>query len=238
MLLKLKTTARVSEVADTADRLLKRYQLASELSSDTFLKTLFGKINDKYQRISEAINRGISYSELEAADTLRDEKIRALDKVLVGYKNLPLEEAKSHAERLYAVFSKYGVKITQENYVNESGLIEALLKDLSAEDLQPSITALSGVRECIEQLRQAQEAFNQKRLNHENAQAQQNNQETASLLKKPLLAHINDELLQYLKTMVMVNPTQYKAFADAVAETIETTNEVVKRRKKEDPKKL
>lgn len=234
MLLKLKTTARVSEVADTADRLLKRYQLASEISNDTFLKTLFGKINELYQRISEAINRGISYSELEAADSLRDEKIRALDKVLVGYKNLPLEEAKTHAERLYAVFSKYGVKITQENYVNESGLIEAPLKDLSAEDLQPSITALSGVRECIEQLRQAQEAFNQKRLNHE----QQNSQETASLLKKPLLAHINDELLQYLKTMIMVNPTQYKAFADAVAETIETTNEVVKRRKKEDPKKI
>lgn len=75
-------------------------------------------------------------------------------------------------------------------------------------------------------------------MNHENAQAQQNSQETASLLKKPLLAHINDELLQYLKTMIMVNPTQYKAFADAVAETIETTNEVVKRRKKEDPKKI
>lgn len=232
MIAKLKPAARVSEVADTAERLLKNYQQATQVASDEFLKNVYTKLQNFYNPLSEAIKSSASLSKLDEADTLRDEKVRALEKVLNGYQNLPVEDLKQHGQKLYAVFAKYGVAITKENYVSESGLIEALLKDLSAADLQASIKALAGVEQSIAELRTVQEAFNQQRLEYEKAQATQSSKEKATTLKKSVLALINNELVPYIKTMKMVNPTQYTAFADVVAEIIDTTNEVVKRRAK------
>lgn len=88
------------------------------------------------------------------------------------------------------------------------------------------------MEQSIAELRTAQELFNQQRLEYEKAQASQSSQEKATTLKKSVVSLINKELLQYLGTMKMVNPTQYTAFADEVAEAINTTNEVVKRRAK------
>lgn len=228
----LRSIARVSEVADTAERLLKNYQQATQVSGDEFLKNVYTKLQNFYNPLSEAIKSTASLSKLDEADTLRDEKVRALEKVLNGYQNLPVEDLKQHGQRLYAVFAKYGVAITKENYVSELGLIEALLQDLSETDLQASIKALAGVEQSIAELRTAQEAFNQQRLAYEKAQAEQSSQDKATTLKKSEVTLINNELVPYLKTMKMVNPTQYTAFADVVAEIIETTNEVVKHREK------
>ncbi|MFB9119672.1 DUF6261 family protein [Bergeyella porcorum] len=234
-IIKLRSTARVGEVADTAERLLKRYKTVTEVSEDKFLKGIYVKLENLYNALSEAIKSGIAHSQLDDADTLRDSKIRMLEKVLNGYQNLPIEDLKKHGQKLYGVFAKYGLGIIKENYVNQSGLIEALLKDLSATDLQASIEALSGVSQSIEELREAQEAFNQQRLDYEKAQAKQGSQEKATSLKKSVVELINNELVQYVRTMKMVNPTQYQTFADEVAEAINTTNEVVKRRQKDTP---
>lgn len=133
------------------------------------------------------------------------------------------------------MFSKYGLKIIKENYVNQSGLIEALLKDFSVEELQPSINALLGVSQSMEELQKAQEAFNKQRLEYEKSLAIQSTKDKATTLKKSVVVLINSELLPYIKAMKMVKPDQYSDFADEVAETINTTNEVVKRRTKTTP---
>lgn len=231
-MVKLRSVTRVSEVADTAERLLKNYQATPEVLGDEFLSGVFTKLETSHRLLVEAIKSSVSLSKLDEADALRDEKIKALEKVLNGYQNLPIEDLKQHGQRLYAVFSKYGLAITKENYVSESGLIEALLKDLSVAELQASISALSGVAESIEGLRTAQQAFNLQRLEYEKAQASKSTQDKASSIKKVLLAVINNELIPYINTMKMVKPSQYTAFAELLAKSIETTNEVVKRRSK------
>lgn len=234
-MLKLRSTARVAEVADTAKRLLKNYQSTPELKEDTFLKGIYTKLQTLSSSLSEAIKSGVSHSKLDEADALRDEKVRTLEKVLNGYQSIPIEDLKQHGKKLYTVFSKYGVGITKENYVNASGLIEALLKDLSVATLQPSISALSGVAQSIEELRAAQEAFDQQRLEYEKYQASQASKDKATSIKKLVLTLINSELLPYINTMKKVHPTQYTHFADAIIESISTTNEVVKRRGKNTP---
>ena len=117
------------------------------------MKSTFAEIETLSEQITEAIKRDVSLSKLEDADLRRDNSVRSLSNALVGYRSLPVASLRDNADKLYAVFSKYGVKITKENYATESSLIEALLKDLSAPELKTAIESLSGVGEIIAQLR-------------------------------------------------------------------------------------
>ncbi|MDO4229770.1 MAG: DUF6261 family protein [Capnocytophaga sp.] len=227
---KLNTSARTTEVDDVSDRLLVLFQKETALQEEAFLKSTFAEIETLSEQITEAIKRDVSLSKLEDADLRRDNLVRSLNNALVGYRSLPVASLRENADKLYAVFSKYGVKITKENYATESSLIEALLKDLSAPELKTAIESLSGVGEIITQLRAEQTAFTEIRTAHEKALSTQKNLPSASSLKRPLLEAINGKLVPYLVAMKIANPSSYKEFAEAVAQIIEATNVVIKRR--------
>lgn len=231
---KLSYKVRVTELDDVSNRLLEVYKKASTLKNDTFLKPLFAEIQKQSDQITEAIKRDVAVSNLEEADQKRDQAVRNLHNVLVGYRSMPIENLKKSAERLYEVFSKYGVKIVNENYASESALIEALLLDLASSDLREAINALTGVPECIAKLRTEQDYFNKVRADYGTAVVAQGQKSSASALKRPLLELINAKLITYLITMTMVNPEQYKAFSDLVSEIVEGMNIAIKRREKEE----
>lgn len=227
---KLDARARATEVDDVSDRLLVLFRKETALQEEAFLKSTFAEIETLSEQITEAIKRDVSLSKLEDADLRRDNSVRSLSNALVGYRSLPVASLRDNADKLYAVFSKYGVKITKENYATESSLIEALLKDLSAPELKTAIESLSGVGEIITQLRNEQTAFTELRTLHEKAVSAQKDTPSASSLKKPLLEAINGKLVPYLLAMKVANPSSYKEFANAAAQIIEATNVVIKRR--------
>ncbi|CEN51192.1 conserved hypothetical protein [Capnocytophaga canis] len=152
--------------------------------------------------------------------------------MLKAYEVFPVENTKARGQKVAAIFKKYGVKITEENYSSESNLIDSLLKDLSASEVQASVTALSGVSEAIAQIRTTQEEFARLRLQYEEAFTENLSKVSASSLRKPLLGLINKKLIPYLVAMTLVDGAKYTAFADKVAKIIDDMNEVVKTRGK------
>lgn len=221
---KLIHTARTTEVDDTSDRLIALFNNETALKDDTFLKPLFSEMLDLSVQITEAIRRDRTFSELEDADAERDDTLRAVSGVLTGYLAMPLPLYSQPATRLYEVFRKYGVSIAKENYAVESSLIESLLTDFSAADLQADIAALPGLTETIAALRAAQTNFTVKRVAYESAIATEGSAAVATELKKSLITLINTRLVPYLSTMKMVDPTRYGHFADTAAQMIADTN--------------
>lgn len=227
---KLFTTSRTTEVGDASERFVTLFKKETSLADDAFLVSLFDEIQTLSIQITKAIKRDIILSELEDADNHRDGIIRSLSDVLKGYRSIPIPAMKDAGEKLYAVFSKYGLSMTRENYTVESSLIESLLKDLSAPELQTPITTLLGVPECISELREAQTIFNEKRLIYEKTLVAQSQEATASQLKVLLLNAINAKLVPYLIAMRLVNIDKYGNFSNTIAQIIDDTNASVKRR--------
>lgn len=226
---KLRTATRVTEIDGLSDAIVMHYGAATAaVKDDAFLKGVMGEIEDLSEKITTAIKQDRVASNLEEADSARDEAVRTLGTLLDGYAVIPLAEKKASGQKLQAVFAKYGKAIATANYTAESSLIESMLGDFAA--VRDDINKLDGVVECLDAIRLAQNVF--AKASVEYTQAASVKVESASGIKKPLLAAINDKLLAYLDTMVMVSEPVYGAFARSVESEIAKVNEMVAKRKK------
>lgn len=229
---KVITTARVTELGDTALRLVKAFKAAPAVQGDSFLLRTFLEIEQQANEMTFAVKKDQALSKLEEADAQRDQAIRVLDKLLKGYENIPLEPLKDHAKKLRDIFKKYGVKIVGENYSSQSTLINSMLEDFSTIELVPSVDALTGVREALTEIKIKQEAFASLRSDYEKAQVSQKEKSSATSLRKPLLDLINKKVVPYLVAMSIAQPEMFKNFSAEAAEIIGSTNEAIKARSK------
>ena len=228
---KIRSAIRVTELDTISDIIVRLYKADSGIAGDEYLKGLMTEIESLSERITIAIKTDKIASTLDEADVKRDEIIRSLGTLLNGYAVIPIAEKKTAAEKLLAVFDKYK-GITGESYANESSFIESMLKDYEASELADSIKALDGVGSYITDLRAAQDSFN--KANDEFTAYNVNKSESATALKKPLLAAINDKFVAYLTAMNLVNKAVYGDFVSkAEAEIEKMNNSVAKRGKSE-----
>lgn len=227
---KLSHLARITEVDDVSDRLLIVYEKETSLQDDEFLKTTFDEIKVLSDELTKAIRKDASLSKLEEADFRRDELIRSLNNVLLGYSSMVTPSIKENGDKLYEVFMKYGVKITKENYSSKSSLIESLLNDLEAPELSEAVMGLVGVSEVIEKLKNEQKAFTSLRVDYNKELAVQKNSKKASEIRKPLIEIINKKIVPYVSAMSIANERKYLHFYNVVSEVIDNMNTSVKRR--------
>ena len=228
--------ARVTELGDTALRLVKAFKAVTAVQNDAFLTKTFAEIEKQATAMTSAVKSDQALSKLEEADAQRDQAIRVLDKLLKGYENIPLENLKTHAKKLAEIFKKYGVKITGENYASQSTLINSLLGDFSATELKPSIEALAGVKEVLVEIQTKQDAFAALRSDYEKAQVSQKEKSSATSLRKPLLELINKKVVPYLVAMSVAQPELFKNLTAEASEIITSTNEAIKARSKKEKK--
>lgn len=229
---KLFSNARTTEVDDTSDRLLLAYNAQTGLASDAFLKTIFDDIRSLSDQITDAIKRDLVFSEMEDADENVAIALRSVFTVLKGYEAMPLVQLSTAAKVLTPVADKYTLSILRLNYAAQSSNVEALLMDLSAPALKASIDVLPGVAEAIANLRAAQTAFIEKRVDYEKAMALKTAGTPASELKKPLLDLINSRLIPYLDVNKMVDLATYGHLTDLVEQIVNDTNTGISRRSK------
>ena len=229
---KLFSNARTTEVDDTSDRLLLAYNAQTGLASDAFLKTIFDDIRSLSDQITDAIKRDFVFSEMEDADENVAIALRSVFTVLKGYEAMPLVQLSTAAKVLTPVADKYTLSILRLNYAAQSSNVEALLMDLSAPALKASIDVLPGVAEAIANLRAAQTAFIDKRVDYEKAMALKTAGTPASELKKPLLDLINSRLIPYLDVNKMVDSATYGHLTDLVEQIVNDTNTGISRRSK------
>ena len=233
---KLNTSVKVTELGDTALRLVKAFKAVVAVQNDAFLTKTFAEIEKQATAMTSAVKSDQALSKLEEADAKRDQAIRVLDKLLKGYENIPLENLKTHAKKLAEIFKKYGVKITGENYASQSTLINSLLGDFSATELKPSIEALAGVKEALAEIQTKQNAFAALRSDYEKAQVSQKEKSSATSLRKPLLELINKKAVPYLVAMSVAQPELFKNLTAEASEIITSTNEAIKARSKKEKK--
>lgn len=226
---KLRSQTRVTELDTLSDALIRLYKADPALAKDDYLKNLMAEIESLSERITTAIRADKTASNLDEADTARDEIIRSLGTLLNGYAAIPVADKKAAAESLLTVYNKYK-GITAESYANESSLIESMLQDFAAESLEAAVNALEGVAAYIADLRTAQDAFN--RANDEFTAANTSKGESATALKKPLLSAINDKFVPYMTAMVLSNSAVYGDFAAKAESEIEKMNDAVAKRNK------
>ena len=233
---KLNTSVKVTELGDTALRLVKAFKVVAAVQNDAFLTKTFAEIEKQATAMTSAVKSDQALSKLEEADAQRDQAIRVLDKLLKGYENIPLENLKTHAKKLAEIFKKYGVKMTGENYASQSTLINSLLGDFSATELKPSIEALAGVKEALAEIQTKQDAFAALRSDYEKAQVSQKEKSSATSLRKPLLELINKKAVPYLVAMSVAQPELFKNLTAEASEIVTSTNEAIKARSKKEKK--
>ena len=231
MIEKIIYTSMVTEVSGTSTRMSIAFKSTS-LSSDVFLATRFTNLEAKTAELTAAINQLKADSILEEKDDVRDDKVRAIHYLTLGFLHHPDAVIKQAAQKVEKVFDKYGVKITKKSYVSESALIASLLNDFAKASLQESIAALSGLREVIAELQAAQSDFEQTRVDLETDKAEESIRANATSIKKEVVGIINDNIVVYLRAMEQAEEANYGNFARTIAEIIANNNETVKKRRK------
>lgn len=229
---KIKTNIRLTELGDTALRLVELFKKTTALQRNHFLKIWFAEVEQKALALTSAVKNDQALSKLKEADKERDKAIRTLHKLLQGYEHIPIEEMQHHGLKLATIFQKYGIKITRENYASQSNLIASMLEDFSAKEIQISIDALPGVREALAEIQTQQQAFALLRSEYEEALALQKGKASATSLKRPLLELINKKIIPYLYAMNIAEPEMFKELIGKASEIIGNTNSLVKAREK------
>ena len=140
---------------------------------------------------------------------------------------IPIPAKQEAAQKLSAVYDKYGKAIVNEPYARESSLIESMLEDFGKAELADSVKALDGVGDLISGLRAAQDEFN--KANDSATAAATSKGESAYAIKKPLLASINEKLVPYLTALGTL--PDYKDFvAKCDAEVTKANASVTKKK--------
>ncbi|WP_296024939.1 DUF6261 family protein [uncultured Treponema sp.] len=228
---KLTARARITEVDGFSDSIIRIFGADSKAQEDAFLKSQIAQLTVLSDAITEAILKDKAVSNLDEADSERDEAIKNLGALLSGYAVFPLEEKKAAALSLKAVYDKYTKSgILSASYVSESSMIESLLKDLSSAEAMASIEKLDGIAEMVAAIRSAQDDFTA--ANDAFVKAEGSKGASASSYKKPILSVINDKIVPYLNTMSIVGNTAVADFAKGVETEITRVNETVAKRGK------
>ena len=226
---KVASKVRITEADTVSDALVRLYKdfagKDGAVAKDAALAAIMGEVERLSADITTAIKKDKVSTSFEAADNKRDEIIRQLGTLLAGYGAIPLADKKASADRLLAVYNKYGKSIVNEAYARESSLIESMLEDFAAEGLADSIKLLEGVGDLIASLRAAQDDFNA--ANDAATAALTEKGESAYAIKKPLLAAINDKLVPYITAMGTVN-AEYADFGAKADVEISKANASVK----------
>ncbi|PKQ69134.1 hypothetical protein BZG01_02165 [Labilibaculum manganireducens] len=233
MIPKLISQSRTTEVNTTADSMLLAYQKQS-WEIDTYMLTIFTDLQTKSNELKTAINCSKTESNLDKKDIVRDEKVKALHYLILGSIHHPDPEVKAAALHLNAVFAKYGLKMIHESYTIESSLIESLLEDFSAPELQAAIALVSGCAELIAGLQTDQSDFKTAHFAWEEEKAKNGLTQCSTDIKKEVISIINNKIVLHLKAMQQANNELYGELSQTVAQIINDTNQAVKRRRKKE----
>lgn len=231
---KIISTVRVTEADNLSNVIVRLFHAEidanSDVGGDAYLKDTFVEAEALSSSLTTAIKADKAASNLDEADSRRDEIIQQLNAGLRGYVNLPVPAFQAAATPLLAIMAKYK-GITGESYARESSLIKSLLEDLNTEDAKSAISVLQGIGDLVSALKVAQDEFDQKNDAYNAVCAVKT--VSATVLKKTLITLINGRILPYMSAMKLAKPAVYAEFVSKIESEISRANHaVVKRRNK------
>ena len=223
------TTSRNTEASDVLVKLINAFN-TSTLTEDPHLIVIFEELQSKSTQILAAIKYSKAESKLEAADLLRDNKLRGL---FFGVKSALYNstlETRTAAEKLDKILGNYTLDIIDDSYASESSLLRSLLNDLAKPEQADAIALVPGCAMAIAQLQAAQDAFTATSDTFEKDKSHDAKQLSATVLKKQIVSYVNLKLVKYLNGMQAVNDAQYGALTNNIAQIIADNNRQVRKR--------
>ncbi|MCG8582445.1 MAG: DUF6261 family protein [Bacteroidales bacterium] len=228
---KIISTSRTTEIDASSIRLIGVYNKRTGYK-DVNLDSIFVDLKQESANLTTAINRDKVLSELNQKDAVRDACIQDIYYILLGALRHPEPTVMEAAEIVHKVFAKYGVSMAGKSYASQTSLVLSMLEDLTASELQSSVALISGLKQVVNALQTAQDNFEQARIKHDEQKIALESKSNASTIKKTVVDIINNQLVVYLRAMVLVKEKEYSDFTRLIATIIDDNNEAVKRRSK------
>ncbi len=226
---KFLTTIRVSELNGVTQQIVNEYS-KGDYSTDDLLSQLFAQLTDLNTQLGIAILRDTAESELAELDDVTDSIFTLLHGLAKGYTCHPTEAIADAATQLFKMIDKYGLEVKSKSYREEYPLLRSLIAESKTETYAARIAALSGCDVRFSQLETAVDNFMTKQLAYLSVKDDEKNRSSATVIKKQLIAFINDEVAPYLGVMQKVNATLYGQLAQFTANRIAESNVVVRKR--------
>jgi hypothetical protein len=230
MIQKISHQSRTTEVDDAATLINGAYENAG-LGANSFLASVFATLVTLLGQLRDAINRMKAESILDEKDGVRDNILRSLYYMILGYFHNPDATIQSAAAELMTIFDNYGLSITEESYSTESSLVNSLLADFSAPGPLAAIPLLPGCAVQIAALQAAQDDFEATRIVYDQQRGGESTEANATTLKKDVVKVINEQLVIHLRSKILEDEATYGDFVRTVGQIIADNNEVVKRRR-------
>lgn len=233
-----------STIKETAEAGTKITDLNKTLpiAEDTYYTITFKNLSDKTENLIHMINAGWLDSDLKEKDEARDLNIRSIFFEVAAKCMRPLSENQQKALRVKAILDRYGMKITDSTYTNESAEIRALIADVKAVELTEDRKGIPELDGLISNLEASQASFDQSDDRLRDEKIVREKIKPASTLAKEVKDIINNNLCGYLSAMNQANPEKYAAFSNKFFQIIEDSNKEVSnrlaalKRKKEEAK--
>ncbi len=226
---KISIKGKVAEVAATITNLLEAYATAG-LAEDLNLAAMFDALQEKNTALITAINRSKRESALAEKDDARDDAARAVVALANGYLHFPDPAVQAAAEVFFSIFDRYGHSMLEESYAIESTLLTSMLQELMEPGMAQKLAKMPGLSQLMVAVLDAQEAFQDELNAYEEEKAAESDLQSASTLKKLILAAANQKLVVYMRAMVVVNEAKYGSFATRLSQLISESNGAVKKR--------
>ncbi len=236
-ILKLKTSARVSEVNAVAKSILKAYT-ESSMTEDTTLQLIMNELTSESALLNTAIEQDKALSQMEVYDEARDSAFRGLFYYLQGCTHLISTTTATAAQHLFTLVQKYGVGITQLSYAEQTGQMSSLIEELEQESNQAHITNIPGMADMVENLVKTQADFEKTYDVYLGQLNEDRNKQNASQIKSRVVKVINDRLVVYLRSQLTFNTAVYGDLGGKIAIAIENINSTVSERASKTPKPL
>lgn len=168
----------------------------------------FDKIGQRADSLQKSLNSAIkqdkAVSGLEELDSVRDEKLRAVGKILEGFSAIPSEEIAGSAKELLSVFLKYGFESAVKSYDEESSDIKSMKEDFEKAERVAKIKALPGFEKALSELWAAEDAFREKKALFVSSLSV--TEKSATAVKKEAVSFVNSCLIPYVESVCYVRP--------------------------------
>lgn len=221
---KLRSKARVAEVAGVANNLLE-FRVTTGEVENPILTDILTRLSSENKLLLTAIDSEKILSQLEEADDARDLAYRDLYRYVQGLTYAPNADA---AKRVFGVLKRHGLKIASLAYREETAKLESIFIDLKK--LQTDVDSIASLEDMLANLNLKQNEF-MRIFNELSAQrALEDKTESASKIKPRVLDIINNELVEYLRPTARYQPETYGEYAQKVSNEIDSANEIMRRR--------
>ncbi|MBN2164955.1 MAG: hypothetical protein JW717_01625 [Marinilabiliaceae bacterium] len=231
MIEKIYLKSRVTEIDAVGTRIIVAYE-GSKIDNDTHLANIITGMKSVSSKLNESIQRLKAKSALEEKDEARDSKLQNFYYLILGFVHHPEVGISEAANKVMQILNINGLQIISESYATETSLIHSVIRELDKPEMKQAMALLSGGEQSLAAVKESQSEFEKTYSIYEADKALYSTYDNASSLKTELVKIINNQLVTYLRAMVMVNEAAYGNISRTIGQIIADNNETVKKRTK------